>query len=369
MSFGQGTGSRATPARVLAILVGLVLSAGAMAGCSGSEGPAKSVPRPASRLRIEPFPPTGPLNITYRPAAGAGAYYRVQHTYVGSTVLYKQGQLADPKRIQEDLTLELHYQQRGTPSQAEGEHASILIMNGLRQEYLSSEGPQKNLLEIADDRIRLQVNGETRMNVVGGRGSGRPGADSVLGRPFAAMRTDPQGNMVGMELHARQQARAILAMARIESAVRFAQPAFPPGEVLPGATWSARRVPGSPVGGLGLVLDVEHRLVGYEEIRGVQCARVTLRVSLDAEDVETVFGLTLDRVEAELSGEALLDVSTGQPYRVFIEDEISAEYTRGDEAERTNGRMRFTERLFLDRLERPDPLEVWADGSKPFAGS
>ena len=155
-------------------------------------------------------------------------------------------------------------------------------------------------------------------------------------------------------------------MVPLQAALRFAQPAFPPDEVVPGATWQVRRIPASPVGNLGLTLDVEYRLIAYEELDGVQCARVLIRAALSAEDHETPLGFALDSVSAELNGEAWLDVATGQPYRLVMEDEIMLRYEQGESPRRTYSRMSFSERVILDRLDYPPRADSWADGTKRF---
>ena len=350
--------------RTLPLLAVLLLLATA---CGGSgEGPpaASAPPLPPPRARIVPFPPEGPTEIRYRAPPREGTLYRLQLEYSGYTQAVGGGALSEPRRASENLSLELHYRQRSTDSNTEGELASILLLAALRQEFLSSEGPNKNLIEIADDRVRMQVNEETQMDVRTQR-RGQLGPDALLGRPFATMRSDRLGNPLKIDVRGRREARPLLRLIRLQPALRYALPSFPPGEVSPGATWRARRVPASPIGRLGVTLDVEQRLIAYEELDGVQCARIQLRASIDATDYTTALGLELDRVEGELNGEAWLDLATGQPYRVVMEDDISLEYERGEGKSRVSTRMSFSERAVLDRLDFPPP-PTWADGSERF---
>jgi hypothetical protein len=275
--------------------------------------------------------------------------------------------MAEPQRVSQDVTLELQYRQRATTSPEENELVSILFLSALMQRSMSSQGPTQSLLEIADDRVRLNINNEPRLDVSGSRRSGTLSPDSLLGVPFAMLRTDLFGNPLAVDVRGRREARGILALVPLQAVLRYSQPAFPQGEILPGATWQARRIPASPIGQLGLVFDVEHRLIGYEELDGVQCARVILRSSLDEEDYSTPLGQEFDRVEGELNGEAWLDLATGQPYRAVMEDELSIDYAQGEGSEAVRIRMSFSGRVVFDRLDFPPPEKVWADGTKRFA--
>lgn len=329
-------------------------------------GPTPGASR-ALRARVVPFPPEGGLRIQYRVPAGEGVLYRLQLEYSGYSQVQTEDQLNEPRRVSEDRKLELHYRQRATAAPSEEEIASILIMSALRQQHMTSQGPSQQILEVADDRMRLQQNGEDQVDTVGSpRRPGR-GPDALLGRPFAILLSDPQGNPLSVDVRGRPGARAVLNMVPLQAALRFAQPAFPPDEVVPGDTWQVRRIPASPVGSLGLTLDVEYRLIAYEELDGVQCARVLIRAALAAEDHETPLGFALDSVSAELNGEAWLDVATGQPYRLVMEDEITVRYEQGESPRKTYGRMSFSERVILDRLDSPPRADSWADGSKRFS--
>ncbi len=310
-----------------------------------------------------PFPPEGPHEIRYRAPTGEGTLYRLQLEYSGYSEV-KTGDLSEPRVARESLTFELHYRQRATDSNVEDELASILSMAALRQEHLSSEGPNKTLIEIADDRVRMMVNDEAQLDVRSVR-RGALGPKAFLGRPFASMRSDQLGNPLKIDVRGRREARPLLRLLRLQPALRYALPSFPPSEVLPGATWQVRRIPATPVGNAGVVLDVEQRLIAYEELNGVQCARIQLRASLDATDYPTTLGLELDYIEAELSGELWLDIATGQPYRVVMQDDVSLEYSTGEGPSSTQSRMSFGERAILDRLDFPPP-PTWADGSKRF---
>ena len=350
--------------RTLSLLLMLLLLA---VGCGGSaEGPppGTAAPLPAPRARIVPFPPEGPIEIRYRAPAGKGSLYRLQLEYSGYTYVVGGAAVSDPRRVSEIFSLELHYRQRRTDSNAVDEIASILVMAALKQEDQTSAGPNKRIIEIADDRLRVQVNDETPMDLRTKR-RGQLGPSALLGRPFATMLSDLLGNPVRIDVRGRREARSLLKLIRLQPALRYTLPSFPPSVVSPGATWQARRVPASPIGRLGVALDVEQRLIAYEELRGVQCARIQLRASIEATDYTTALGLELDRVEGELNGEAWLDLATGQPYRVVMEDDISLEYERGEGTSRASISLSFSERAVLDRLDFAPP-PTWADGSKRF---
>ncbi len=350
--------------RTLPLLALLLLLAAACGGSGEGPPPTTAPPLPPPRARIVPFPPEGPIRIQYRPPTGEGTLYRLQLEYSGYTQVVTAGALSEPRRAGENLTLELHYRQRPTASNAEEELASILLMAAVRQEYLNSEGPNKTLIEIADDRVRMQVNEETQLDVRVQR-RGQLGPNVLLGRPFATMLSDALGNPVSINVRGRREARPILRLLTLQPALRYALPSFPPGEVSPGATWRVKRIPASPLGRFGLALDVEQRLIAYEELDGVQCARIQLRASLDATNHRTALGIELDHVEGELKGEVWLDLATGQAYRVVMEDDISIEYEAGEGPSRAVSRMSFSERAILDRLDLPPPA-TWADGSERF---
>lgn len=351
---------------MLPLLAALLFLAVACGGSGDGPPPMTTPPLPPPRARMVPFPPEGPVEIRYKAPGREGTLYRLQLEFSGYTMVRGGPALSEPQRSVEDLTLELHYLQRTTDSKTENEIASILVMAALKQEVLNSRGPSKSLIEIADERVRMMLNDEPQLDVRNQR-RGQIGPDVLLGRPFATMRSDRLGTPLSIDVRGRREARPLLKMLMLQPALRYALPSFPPGEVSPGTTWQVRRIPASPLGKLGLALDVEERLIAYEELNGVQCARIQLRASIDATDYSTTLGVELDRVEGELNGEVWLDMATGQPYRVVMEDEISVEYGEGEGALRARSRMSFTERAVLDRLDSPPP-PTWADGTERFDG-
>ena len=218
--------------RTLPLLAALLFLASACGSSGEGPPPLTEAPLPPRRARITPFPPEGPIEIRYQAPAGEGLLYRLQLEYSGYTHVMIEGGMSESRRQNEILTLELYYRQRATSSNVEDETASILLMAAVRQEYMNSEGPNKNLIEIADDRVRMQVNEETTIDVRSER-RGQLGPNSLLGRPFATMLSDSLGNPVSIDVRGRREARPLLRLLTLQPALRYALPSFPPARSCP----------------------------------------------------------------------------------------------------------------------------------------
>lgn len=353
---------------VLALAWAALACAVPVAGCGG--GASRRAPTGPAR---EALPlPEGPVEVAYRPPPG-GSRYRIQLDYAGSTLVTPKRFDLEEQRFHESYDLELQYLERPTQAASPEERAAVLILEALRQDQLSSPPGTKRLLELANDRLRIQSDGETQIDL---RGKQRARASkltarSLLDRTFGFVRTEPLGSPISIVVRGRPEARGVLGMVPLRHALLYTRIALPTAEVGPGAVWQRRRTPLSPAGRFGLALDVEHRFLGYEKIDGVSCARVMIRGSQKGQKVETLSGAILDEVEAEIHGEAWLDLATGEPYRLRLSDDLAIEVeTEEDGIGRTAGtyRYRFSGHASLERLDGEVDSEVWADGTERFSG-
>ena len=134
-----------------------------------------------------------------------------------------------------------------------------------------------------------------------------------------------------------------------------------------GAQWRSLRFPVSPAGGLGLGLDIEYTLVGYQELGGVPCAWIVFRADEDREGVKSAAGFRFDRVVASVRGDAWVELATRRLHRLEIEDEIRTSYRRGSPPGPTSDfRMRHKSRLVLELRRDGESTQRWADNTERF---
>ena len=305
--------------------------------------------------------------------ATRGTLYRVQVSYSGGTVFRPERSDAEPQRRDEIYELELHYRRRATAGASDDEKAAVLILQALRERQQQRPPGTSREMQVGNDRLRLQVDGKTQVDLRGREKLRRLTPRSLLEKTFAIMRTDLRGKPLEVTLRSRPEARSLLASVPLSAALLYTHVTSPSPGLAPGSVWKAQHTPLSPVARLGVTLDVEHRIVGYQNLGGVNCAHVLLRASIDGDqELPTRPGVTLDRFEARLQGEAWIDLATGEPYRVKLDDEFEIAFTssRKDAPDEVESRMRYRYQgsASLDRLDREPNPDLWADGTKRFQG-
>jgi hypothetical protein len=160
----------------------------------------------------------------------------------------------------------------------------------------------------------------------------------------------------------------MLASMPLREVLGYMQVARPAEPVTPGTTWTAKRFLPSPVGRLGVAVQVEYRLVGFEKIEEVPCARVNIRAQRDESKTPSELGFQFEQVRVEVGGDAWVELETGLIRLFRIEDIAAVSYERkGGSANATKMRSRYESRASLSRLDTDTTAGKWADGTKRFA--
>jgi len=351
--------------RWLATLLPLAL----LYACGTDEPARKPEPVKAESASDAAFPPHGPIELRYAPPPAEGTLYQLQVKYEGRTEVQDEGPLGrDPEFLDELLQMEIDYRQVPVATPAAGDFASSLELDALRRRVNRMPPGGERGLEVGDDRIRTLADDKIEIDLRGAQPKGDLTPRSLLNRPFALLVSDTQGNPKGVTLRGIPSAKRMLASLPIREAVAWVQLAFPDQPVSAGATWNARRFFANPVGRLGVGVDVEYRLVGFERVDGVPCAHVSLRAKKDQEKAPSEFGFTFENLRFELDGDAWVALASHELQMLRLEDIAAVSYRRTTGANPASIRMRYSGRASLHRLDvATTSKQTWADGTKRFA--
>ena len=348
---------------VLLLLVGLSLAC-----ASGSpEGRAKGAG--AEGAADGSFPPTGPVTLRPQPPPPEGTFYQLLSSYDGRTEISEEGPAAhddDSQTLEELWAIELDYRQLPIPTPGD-DLASSLVLEALKRRLMAQPPGGQHVLEVGDDRLRVSTNDKVGTDLRGAQPKQDLTPRALLGKSFAMLVTDKLGNPKSVMLRGVPSAKKLLSSLGLREPIAYMQIAYPEHPVSAGETWNAKRFFPNPVGRLGLAIDVEYRLVGYEKIGEAPCAHVSLRSALDEKDVKSETGFKFDEVRYTLAGDAWIDLRNGQVARARVEDVSAVAHHRtGGSMIPARVRMRYTTRSAFERLDGM-PAAVWADGTKRFS--
>jgi len=347
-----------------------ILSSVAFALACGTDEPARR-PEPAKPERASEadFPPHGPIELHYKLPPPEGTLFQLQVKYEGRTEVVDEGPSGgDAQNLDELMQMEIDYRQLPVATPTAGDLASSLVLDALRRRMRVSPPGGERSLEVGDDRIRTQNGEKIEVDLRGAQPKEDLTPRTVLNHPFALLVTDEHGNPKGVTLRGIPTAKRLLASLPIRESIAWVQFAFPQEPVSAGATWTAKRFFANPIGRLGLAIEVEYRLVGFERIEGVPCAHVSLRAKKDGEKEASEFGFSFDQVRFELDGDAWVGLSTGEVQMLRLEDIAAVSYKRTTGTHPANIRSRYEGRASLARLDVATTSKLtWADGTKRFA--
>jgi hypothetical protein len=340
----------------------------ALLACS-STGPAPEKVTHAKALEQE-FPPTGPVSLAAQAPPADGVLYQLLMKYEGRNEVTLKGQYSyeDPQNTGELVQLELDYRELPVAAPSETELATSLVLDALRRRAQISPPGTLIHLEAGDDRLRTSKGEKVDIDLRGAQPKGDMTPRSVLNKAFALLVTDRNGNATGVTLRGIPSVKKMLASMPLREVLGYMQVARPDGPVLAGATWSAKRYLASPVGRLGVAANVEYRLVGFEKIDEVPCARVSIRAQRDEPNAKSELGFPLEQVRIELGGDAWIELGTGLVRLLRIEDIAAVAYERkGAGSMEAKMRTRYETRASLQQLDVKTTTAKWADGTKRFA--
>ena len=325
-------------------------------------------PQPRSAPANFVFPPTGPVEL--RPGIGSadGTLYQMTTQYEGRTEVVEDGTSArEPDTLDEITSLEIDYRAVPIASPDPNEIGSSLVLEALQRRTRIQPPGSEHLIEIGDDRLRVSKNDKVDTDLRGAQPKQDLTPRTVLGKPFALVVDDGQGNPQFVSVRGLPAAKKLLATLPLRETIGYLQIGFPDHPVAPGDSWHANRHLPNPIGKLGLSVDLELRLLDFERNETAPCAHVVMRGVLDSQNVRSELGYDFEEVRYAVSGDVWFDLITGEVAEARIEDHAAVSYHRTNTASPARVRMRYEGRSSLKRLEALPTSERWADGTKRFS--
>ena len=167
-----------------------------------------------------------------------------------------------------------------------------------RKQRLMPPG-KEHVIELGDDRLRTSLDDKVDADLRGAQPKENLTPRTLLDKPFALLVTDSLHNPKGVTLRGPPAAHKILSTLPLRESVSYLQIAYPDKPVSGGDSWHAKRFARS-IGKLGMAVDVEYRLVGFERVSNAPCAHLVIRSQLDANDVPSVIGFSFSEVHYKL---------------------------------------------------------------------
>jgi hypothetical protein len=353
-------------------LAAALLVCGPLLSCAGS---APKKPTVLSSMEEEvageeperaPISTDGPIHLPHRPPARGGTGYRIVLEVSGDWFVQTPGDPRNKPPLTESHLLELEYREIPTEQTGDGRDAYVLGLDALHYKLLQKNPPALREIELGNDRLRTRADGEEVMDLQGAQPKGDLTPQKLLGRIFGVLVHDEFGNPLAIAPRGLPVAREFLERLQIKPAILYSRFSLPQEEIEPGAIWHAKRFPASRSGALGLALDIEYSLVGFEEFEGVPCALIQLRASKEGEKVPSVAGFEFDRVAAKMSGTAWVELETSRVRRLVIEDEVRVSLQRGQAPLIQSTRMRHATRMLFELRDLNERGKTWADGTARF---
>jgi hypothetical protein len=315
------------------------------------------------------FPPTGAVDLSQATLPADGVPYELVVSYQGRTEIQQEGPAAapDPEAVEEKLSLQVDYRQVPVATPMPDEMAASLVLQALQRRVRAQPPGGEMLLEIGDDRLRVSKDDKVSVDLRGAQPKNDLTPRSLLDKTFALLITARDGTAKSVTLRGVPSAKRLLSSLPLRESISYLQLGYPDHPVAPGDTWHAKRFFANPIGKLGLALDVEHRLVGFERIGSSPCARIALRAQSDDKEVQSALGFTFEEVRLQLRGDVWLDLATHQVVEVRLEDVAAVSYHDRAGAIPSRSRMRYEGHASLQRIDGSGTRTTWADGSKRFS--
>jgi hypothetical protein len=346
--------------------VALACASSAPVPKTGTSNAPRAAPAPFSEAA---FPPTGPIELRPAQPPPEGTLFQLLMSYEGRTEVADErpGASAASQNVDEKVSLEIDYREMPIDTPTPDDFATSLVLEALNRRMRLMPPGAEHLVEIGDDRLRVGVDNKVQTDLQGAQPKQNLTPREVLGKSFALVVDDPLGNPKSITLRGIPPVKKLLVSLPLRESLGYMQIGYPDHPVSPGDTWHSKRFFPNPIGKLGLAVDVETRLVGFEHVGAAPCAHIVLRSHVDAKDIPSEVGFTFDEVRVQLSGDAWLDIATGQVAAARIEDVAAVSYRKTAAAIPARVRMRYEGRSALQRLETLPANGHWADGTKRFS--
>lgn len=307
------------------------------------------------------------MDLSLGPLPRKGLAYRIVVDVEGQQEITPASGRGAPREQEDRRLLELFLEQSPTRAPAPDEVASLISVQGLRARLRRSPPPSEREIELADDRLRVRDDGKVSVDLRGAQPRENLTPRMMLGHPLAVLRQDLRGEPLDVVIRGSPAVRKFLRPLSPREALAWTRVARPEGPVAPGARWRARRVPPNPIGALGLSVELEYQLAGFETLEGAPCAWILVHGAMDTETARSLKGFPFDRAFAEVNGEAWIEVGSGRLRRLVLEDEFRVAYRRGKAPVEMRFRFRYKGRTTVDRAALPGKPRNWADGTTRFS--
>ncbi len=301
-----------------------------------------------------------PETVSFRAAPRERTAYRLAVEWAGQReeAALEGGRARRP--LEELHITELEYTEVPVPGRLD---LYTVVLDGLHHRVSQSPPQLEREVELGSDRMRTRADGETVLELRGAQPDGDLTPRKLLNRVFGTVRLDPTGNVQAMRPQGKPVARRWLADLPLLRTMAYARPPLPPDALAAGATWTARRLPASPAGELGLLLEVRYALGGFRSLGGVPCAWVNIDAEVDGANIAGLGAMVFERVRVRMRGEAWVELESSRIRLLQLEDEVRVSFMRGQQA-KSRLRHRTTVRLEL-RDPKVTPA-TWLDGSTRF---
>lgn len=309
----------------------------------------------------------GPTYLPYRGPGSGGVAYRLTLEVEGQQAALKSSERQQQPAVRETQTLEADFRKLPVEGADSGDDVFLVGLDALHYTQKQQSPPLERDIEIADDRLRVRLNGETSIDNRGNRVTGTLAPRIFLGRIFGVISHDPSGNPTNLSSRGAPAARQLMDEFPTLAAIAYTMITLPAEPITAGSSWSGVRIPPGRSGELGLSLTVDYTLTGFEVFEGVPCGLILLATRLDEKAVTSVTGHLFDQVQATLSGMAWVELENSLVRRVVLNDQIRVDWTDSPNSLMpTRRRIEHTSKLALALRDPKKNPKRWSDGTPQF---
>ena len=320
-----------------------------------------SDPRPRA------FDAEGLILLPYRGPGKGGVADRLTLEVEGERAARKSSGNRQQPPVRESQALEAEFRKLPVGGADSRSDVFLVGLDALRYTQRQQDPAANREIELADDRLRIVINGETSIDNRGNRVIGPIGPRMFLSRIFGVITHDPNGNPIKLSSRGAPAARQFMNEIPILGAIAYTMVSLPQDPIAPGSSWTGVRIPPSRSGELGLSLTVDYSLTGFESFEGVPCAMILLDARIDEHGVTSVTGHEFDRVQATLNGTAWVELENSLVRRVVLSDQIRARWSDpGDPKKTTERRIQHASKLVLALRDPAERSDKWSDKRPRF---
>jgi len=334
-----------------------------LAGADRTTGAAQSG---SSDSRLGAIYDEGSLLLPYRAPPSGGVAYRLTLEIEGERAARSPYNAKQPP-VREAHSLLVEFRKLPVEAADSKDDMFLVGLDGLLYTQKQQNPQIERVVELAEDRLRIKVNGETSVDNRGNRVVGKLAPRAFLNRIFGVFTHDPSGNPIKLSSRGTPAAREFMNSIPILGAIAYTMVTLPEDPITPGSKWFGVRLPSSRSGELGLSLTIDYTLEGFEIFEDVPCAIIQLNAHIDEYAFTGITGLKFDKVQATLNGTAWVELENSLVRRVVLSDQIRATWTSpGDPKTASEHRIQHTSKLELTLRDPKRKTKKWSNGTPRF---